>query len=188
MLNILPLAGVKDELDAAILELRPQRRAVPAVTRLASGGRDRAASRRPTDRRCRTSGVAFAHNSERQFAKLLDFYGIEWEYEPRTFILERDRDGQPTLAFTPRLLPARLRPLHRDHHAQPEAGHQEEPQGAPLRELYPEVKVRILYQRDYLDLLVKYGLESPAQLAGRQASAGDRESVRATDIHVPKCF
>ena len=45
--------------------------------------------------------VRFAHNSERQFAKLLDFYGIVWEYEPRTFTLETDRDGKPAQAFTP---------------------------------------------------------------------------------------
>ncbi len=42
--------------------------------------------------------VRFAHNSERQFAKLLDFYGIEWTYEPRTFTLERDRDGHLRVA------------------------------------------------------------------------------------------
>jgi hypothetical protein len=34
-----------------------------------------------------------------------------------------------------------------------------------LRELYPEVEVKVLYQRDYLHLLVKYGLEPPSQLA-----------------------
>jgi hypothetical protein len=34
-----------------------------------------------------------------------------------------------------------------------------------LRELYPGVKVKIFYQRDYLNLLVKYGLEEPSQLA-----------------------
>ena len=45
--------------------------------------------------------MRFAHNSERQFAKLLDFYGIAWEYEPRTFTLELDRDGNPAQAFTP---------------------------------------------------------------------------------------
>jgi len=28
-----------------------------------------------------------------------------------------------------------------------------------LRELYPDVKVKIFYQRDYLALLQKYGLE-----------------------------
>ena len=34
-----------------------------------------------------------------------------------------------------------------------------------LRELYPEVQIKVLYQRDYLHLLVKYGLEPPSQLA-----------------------
>ncbi len=34
-----------------------------------------------------------------------------------------------------------------------------------LRELHPEVKIKIFYQRDYLNLLVKYGLEEPSQLA-----------------------
>jgi hypothetical protein len=33
-----------------------------------------------------------------------------------------------------------------------------------LRELYPDVKIRVFYQRDYLSLLMKYGLEPPSQL------------------------
>jgi hypothetical protein len=33
-----------------------------------------------------------------------------------------------------------------------------------LRELHPEISIRVLYQRDYLHLLVKYGLEPPSQL------------------------
>ena len=33
-----------------------------------------------------------------------------------------------------------------------------------LQELYPEVKIRVFYQRDYLSLLMKYGLEPPSQL------------------------
>jgi hypothetical protein len=37
-----------------------------------------------------------------------------------------------------------------------------------LRELHPDVRVKILYQRDYLNLLVKYGLEEPSQLAADQ--------------------
>ena len=45
--------------------------------------------------------VAFAHNAEAEFASLLDFYGVEWAYEPRTFVLETGPDGSPTLAFTP---------------------------------------------------------------------------------------
>ena len=36
----------------------------------------------------------FAHNSERQFARLLDFYGIKWDYEPRAFPLAWDEEGK----------------------------------------------------------------------------------------------
>ncbi|MGH9224265.1 MAG: hypothetical protein ACRD2W_10920, partial [Acidimicrobiales bacterium] len=107
--------------------------------------------------------VGFAHNSERQFAKLLDFYSIAWEYEPRTFVLEWDRDGQPQQAFSPdfylpaydlfieittmnqRLVTKKNRKARR------------------LRELHPDVRIKVFYQRDYLNLLVKYGLEEPSQ-------------------------
>ncbi|MFP5317641.1 MAG: hypothetical protein ACLGI2_05030 [Acidimicrobiia bacterium] len=33
-----------------------------------------------------------------------------------------------------------------------------------LKELYPDVRIKVFYQRDYLNLLVKYGLEEPSQL------------------------
>ena len=50
-----------------------------------------------------------------------------------------------------------------------------------LRELHPEVSVRVFYQRDYLNLLVKYGLEPPSQMPTRAADAAeaarDRESL-----------
>jgi len=119
--------------------------------------------------------VDFAHNSERQFAKLLDFYGIEWRYEPDTFVLEHDAHGLPTVAFSPdfhlpaydlyieittlkqKLVTKKNRKVRR------------------LRELRPDLQVKILYQRDYLNLLVKYGLESPDQLSGygARATAGE---------------
>ena len=47
-----------------------------------------------------------------------------------------------------------------------------------LRELHPEVNVKIFYQRDYLNLLVKYGLEPPSQLA----DAADAATVSLTDL------
>ena len=104
----------------------------------------------------------FAHNSERQFAKLLDFYGIAWEYEPKTFVLEADREGNPVQAFSPdfylpaydlfieittlnqKLVTKKNRKIRR------------------LRELYPDVTCKIFYQRDYLSLVRKYGLEDMA--------------------------
>jgi len=122
-------------------------------------------------------GVGFAHNSERQFAKLLDFYGIAWEYEPRTFTLEADGNGRPRQAFSPdfylpaydlfieittlsqKLVTKKNRKIRR------------------LQELHPEVRIKILYQRDYLHLLVKYGLEEPSQLAGYGNGATSGESA-----------
>jgi hypothetical protein len=111
-------------------------------------------------------GVHFAHNSERQFAKLLDFYGIAWEYEPRTFDLEWDRLGRPVQAFSPDFyLPAydlfiEITTLNQ------KLVTKKNRKVRRLKELHPDVNVRIFYQRDYLNLLVKYGLEEPSQLVG----------------------
>jgi len=50
-----------------------------------------------------------------------------------------------------------------------------------LREQYPDVNIKIFYQRDYLNLLVKYGLEEPSQLAG---VALDDQEPRPLDFAV----
>lgn len=110
--------------------------------------------------------IRFAHNSERQFARLLDFYGITWEYEPRTFTLERDREGNPVQAFTPDFyLPAydlyiEITTLNQ------KLVTKKNRKARRLKELHPEVNIRVFYQRDYLSLLMKYGLEPPSQLVG----------------------
>jgi hypothetical protein len=96
---------------------------------------------------------------------LLDFYAIVWEYEPRTFVLMRDRDGNPVQAFTPDFyLPAydlyiEITTLNQ------KLVTKKNRKARLVQELYPEVVVRVLYQRDYLHLLVKYGLEPPSQLS-----------------------
>jgi hypothetical protein len=109
--------------------------------------------------------ILFAHNSERQFARLLDFYRVDWEYEPTAFPIEWGPAGNPVQYFRPdfylpgfdlyieittlnqRLVTRKNRKVRR------------------LRELYPEVRIKVLYQRDYLSLLAKYGLEPPSQMA-----------------------
>lgn len=119
--------------------------------------------------------VRFAHNSERQFAKLLDFYGVAWEYEPVEFVLERDRRGQPAAAFRPDFyLPAHNLFIEITTLNQ-KLVTKKNRKVRRLGELYPEVRVKVLYQRDYLSLLVKYGLEAPdkaLQTADRSAIAG----------------
>ncbi len=121
--------------------------------------------------------MRFAHNSERQFAKLLDFYGVEWQYEPRTFVLERDRAGSPAQAFTPDFyLPAydtyiEITTLNQ------KLVTKKNRKARRTQELYPGVQVKVLYQRDYLELLGKYGLEVPSQL--------EREDTRDRDESGP---
>jgi hypothetical protein len=107
--------------------------------------------------------ASFAHNAEAQVAKLLDFYGVAWEYEPRTFDLDWDDDGRVTRAFTPDFyLP--------DHDLfievttlRQELVTRKNAKVRRLRALHPDVNVKVLYQRDYLGLLAKYGLEEPEQ-------------------------
>ena len=113
----------------------------------------------------------FAHNSERQFAKLLDFYDIAWQYEPRTFTLEWDRDGRPAQAFAPDFYLAAYDLYIEITTLNQKLVTKKNRKARRLREQYPEVQIRVLYQRDYLHLLVKYGLEPPSQLAAAEALA-----------------
>ena len=107
--------------------------------------------------------IRFAHNSELQFAKLLDFYGIVWEYEPRQFVLEWDGEGRSAQAFTPDFyLPAYDLFIEITTMNQ-KLVTKKNRKARRLKELYPDVNIRVLYQRDYLNLLVKYGLEPPSQ-------------------------
>jgi hypothetical protein len=100
---------------------------------------------------------AFAHASEAELARILDFYAVAWEYEPRTFPILFDRSGTALESFSPdfylpeldvylelttlkqRLVRKKNRKLRR------------------LRELYPDVRIKLLYARDFRALLFKYG-------------------------------
>jgi cytidylate kinase len=100
--------------------------------------------------------IQFAHPSELVFARLLDFYGIRWQYEPRTFPLRYDEKNNIVEAFSPdfylpdsdlyvelttmkqSLVTKKNRKVKR------------------LRELHPDIKIRLLYQKDFEDLIFKY--------------------------------
>ena len=105
--------------------------------------------------------VVFAHNSERQLAKLLDFYGVEWQYEPRTFVLEEDDEGNPKLAFTPDFYLPAYDLFYEITTLNQKLVTKKNGKIRRLKELHPDVRVKILYQRDYAALLSKYGLAPP---------------------------
>ena len=79
------------------------------------------------------SDYGFAHASEAEFGRILDFYQVAWEYEPTVFAILWDLDGK----LRARLLPARPRALHRTDDASAAAGSKEEPQGPPAARAVP---------------------------------------------------
>ena len=122
--------------------------------------------------------VTFAHPSEEDFARILDFYNMEWVYEPRSFALNW-KDDRITEMFTPDFyLPAldlyvELTTLKQSLVTQKNRKLRR------LRELYPEVKITLLYKNDYDRLLAKYGF---GPLAQTRAHGIDRVLFSATDI------
>lgn len=118
------------------------------------------------------SKVNFIHPSEAEFARILDFYQIAWEYEPRTFELRWDKDGNLLEAFSPdfylpeqdlyielttmeqRLITRKHRKLRR------------------LRQLYPDINIKLVNRSDFKHLFFKYGLdEEHDQILGQQPGA-----------------
>ncbi len=108
--------------------------------------------------------ITFAHRAEVEFAHLLDFYGIDWRYEPDTFPLQWAEDGHITQQFSPdfylpeydlyieltvmkqSLVRRKNRKLRR------------------LRELHPDIQIKLLYRRDFSRLVA--GLGFPVEALG----------------------
>jgi cytidylate kinase-like protein len=105
----------------------------------------------------------FAHQSEQIFANLLDFYRISWDYEPRSFPLQWDKDGRVTEAFTPDFY------LHEfDLYVELTTMKQtlvtrKNRKIKMLRAVYPHINIQVFYQKDFQDLVFKHGLKVSAR-------------------------
>jgi len=122
--------------------------------------------------------TGFSHPAEEIFARILDYYGIEWQYEPRTFPLSWDERGNVTEAFAPdfylpqqnlyvelttlrpRLTTFKNRKLRR------------------MKEIYPDVKVKLFKRKDLQNLMIKFGLYTEAEALSGTAAQNwkDREN------------
>lgn len=115
--------------------------------------------------------VTFSHPSEAEFARILDFYQIAWEYEPKTFVLRQDDAGNVIEAFSPdfylpeqdlyielttmeqRLITKKHRKLRR------------------LKELYPDINIKLLNRSDFKRMMMKYELDNDDELIGQRATS-----------------
>ena len=102
----------------------------------------------------------FANRSEAECAKILDYYSIPWMYEPRTFVLERDVDGNVVEAFTPDFfLPEQdlfveLTTMKQAHVTKKNMKIRK------VKEKFPEINIKLFYKRDFLKLAQKYDLST----------------------------
>jgi hypoxanthine phosphoribosyltransferase len=100
----------------------------------------------------------FVNRSELECAKILDYYGIPWEYEPTSFVLERDADGRVSRAFTPDFyLP------EQDLYIEVTVMKQSlvTRKNRKIREvqkLYPDIRVKLFYRRDIERLAQRHRL------------------------------
>jgi hypothetical protein len=102
-------------------------------------------------------GPLFAHPSEAEFAKILDFYKIGWQYEPQTFPIQWDAQGRILESFTPDFyLPDQDLYIELTTQKQ-RLVTKKNRKIRLLKQLYPEVHLKIFYRRDVERLRQKYG-------------------------------
>ncbi len=107
---------------------------------------------------CGSEPPRFQNEAELEYAKVLDWHGIPWQYEPTTFVLARDDEGRVTEAFTPDFyLPDQDLYLEVTVMKQSLVTRKNR-KLRKIRELYPDVKVKLFYERDFERLATRYGL------------------------------
>jgi hypoxanthine phosphoribosyltransferase len=107
-----------------------------------------------------TEPPRFASRAELECAKVLDYYGIPWLYEPRTFVLEEDEDGRVREAFAPDFyLPEQDLYVELTVMKQSLVTRKNR-KLRKLRALYPDVRVKLFYERDFARLASRYGLRA----------------------------
>src|SRR5437667_4492164 len=101
--------------------------------------------------------AAFAHASEAELARILDFYAVRWEYEPHTFPILWNLDGVVVESFSPDFWLPDLDLYLELTTLKQSLVRKKNRKLRRLRELYPDVRVKLFYGRDFRALMLKYG-------------------------------
>ena len=101
----------------------------------------------------------FGHESEKEFARILNMHHIEWEYEPTEFPLEWDAEGNVTMAFRPDFYLTEydtyveLTTMKRKYTTE------KNKKVRLVQEIYPHVKIKIVYKKDFNKLAEKFDFD-----------------------------
>ena len=99
----------------------------------------------------------FAHQSEAELARILDFYGVAWRYEPDLFPISWNADGVVVESFAPDFYLPEIDIYLELTTLKQTLVRKKNRKLRWLRQLYPEVRVKLFYARDFRALMVKYG-------------------------------
>ncbi|MEP7378599.1 MAG: hypothetical protein ABI725_03455 [Chloroflexota bacterium] len=114
-----------------------------------------------------TSEARFAHASEAELARILDYYGVAWQYEPRTFPIQWSLDGKVVESFSPDFYLPELELYLELTTLKQSLVRRKNRKLRRLRELYPDIRIKLFYGKDFRALMLKYGrVELAASLSG----------------------
>ena len=114
-----------------------------------------------------TDQPRFAHASEAELARILDYYGVRWEYEPRTFPILWNTDGKVVESFSPDFYLPELEVYVELTTLKQSLVRRKNRKLRRLRELYPDIRVKLFYGKDFRALMLKYGrFDLAASLSG----------------------
>lgn len=116
----------------------------------------------------------FAHPIEEEFAAILDYYGVTWQYEPRSFDLEWDKQGRVAVAFTPDFYLPEQDLYVELTTMRPKLVTKKNRKLRRMNELYPEINIQLWKRNDLRDLMLRFQLDDEASRIMGTAAQGKR--------------
>jgi hypothetical protein len=131
----------------------------------------------------------FAHASEAELARILDYYAVGWEYEPRTFPILWNTDGTVVESFSPDFYLPELDTYVELTTLKQSLVRRKNRKLRRVRELYPDIRIKLFYGKDFKALLLKYGrFDLAASLSGLEGQAAVSPAVEESgpaDLPLP---
>src|ERR671915_2064633 len=129
-----------------------------------------------------SSPPRFAHQSEAELARILDYYQVAWQYEPDVFPISWNADGAVIESFAPDFYLPDIDLYIELTTLKQSLVRKKNRKLRWMRTLYPEIRVKLFYARDFRALMVKYG--RTALLADLMIANGNGSGTASGDAAV----
>jgi len=119
-------------------------------------------------------------------SRILDFYAVRWEYEPDTFPILWNLDGDVVESFSPDFYLPDLDLYLEMTTLRQKLVRKKNRKLRRLRELYPELNVKLFYARDFRALMLKYGKLALADgLSGSSGQVASPHEIVLEPVDLP---